>query len=162
VICLEKLVLDLCLIYVSYRTKLLFIASASKQRTEGSPGHSASLINLVWSGYSVTKRTWWEGNTACQCVLVGGGNLAGKGVVMVGVGGWPGQNPAGGHCTLLTRVTAIRVQPSVPEVRPDQHHLPLYPINKSLSSCFAREQYRFLRTYTLFNKLLKTRHVSCL
>lgn len=46
----------------------------------------------------------------------GGDNLEGKGVVMVGVGGWPGQNPAGGHCTLLTRVTAIRVQPSVAEV----------------------------------------------
>jgi hypothetical protein len=48
-------------------------------------------------------------------VLVGGGNLEEKGVVMVGVGGWPGQNPAGGHCTLLTRVTAIRVQPTVAE-----------------------------------------------
>lgn len=66
---------------------------------------------------AVALLTEVDGKATPQVGCVGGGvvNLEGKGVVMVGVGGWPEQNPAGGHCTLLTRVTAVRVQPSIPE-----------------------------------------------
>lgn len=42
-------------------------------RPEGSSACFASLINLVWSGYSFTNRSWREGNTASRVCRGGGG-----------------------------------------------------------------------------------------
>lgn len=113
--------LHICIRLWTASYKIAFYYRRKQTRLEGSSACFASLINLVWSGCSFTNRSWREGNTASRVCRWGVVNLEGKGVVMVGVGGWPEQNPAGGHCTLLTRVTAVRVQPSIPEAWPDQH-----------------------------------------
>lgn len=124
-ICTQGVEEESCYVFVFYfwtaSYKIAFYYRRKQTRLEGSSACFASLINLVWSDYSFTNRSWREGNTASRVCRWGVVNLEGKGVVMVGVGGWPEQNPAGGHCTLLTRVTAVRVQPSIPEAWPDQH-----------------------------------------